>query len=512
MWEMGTGTMLMAALLLAADALPPDTWPMNQRDFNIPIRIDPARKADYRELHLYVSTDQGKTWDKTAVAAPDQAAFAYHAASDGLYWFSICVVDNSGKQDPPSPYQGAVGQKILVDTLRPELRILAAERQGEEVVVRWEAVDPNLEPGSLRLQYRASDNAAAGWTPVTITPAASGQAGFRPVGSGPITVRLEVQDAAGNAGSAQADVVGAAMAAGHVSSPPAARSDWGPIPSQGAAPVILREQPPPARTEAHGGQGNSGVAVLAHTTHSPTVSPTPSTAVQPTPLRGPLPPRRMINSNRITLDYEVARLGPSGVGSVELYVTRDEGRTWQPIGGEPTAAPPAASEVGGPTASLRRSLTVEVPEDGVYGFTMVVKSGAGLGKPPPQAGDPPQLLVEVDRTPPQAWLYPLRADGARRDALVFAWKAADRNLAVNPITLQWARQPGGPWETIGAPELPNSGQYVWQVPVNVPAQVYLRLVVRDTAGNTGVAETPQPVLVDLSEPEVRILGLGGAPR
>ncbi len=161
---------------------------------------------------------------------------------------------------------------------------------------------------------------------------------------------------------------------------------------------------------------------------------------------------------------------------------------------------------------MRLLLTVEVPEDGVYGFTMVVKSGAGLGKPPPQAGDVPQLLVEVDRTPPQAWLFPLRADGARRDALVFTWKAADKNLAVNPITLQWARQPSGPWETIGAPELPNNGQYVWQVPVNVPAQVYLRLVVRDTAGNTGVAETPQPVLVDLSEPEVRILGLGGVPR
>jgi hypothetical protein len=35
----------------------------------------------------------------------------------------------------------------------------------------------------------------------------------------------------------------------------------------------------------------------------------------------------------------------------------------------------------------------------------------------------------------------------------------------------------------------------------------MRLIVRDSAGNVSTAETTEPVLVDLSEPEGRITGL-----
>jgi hypothetical protein len=45
----------------------------------------------------------------------------------------------------------------------------------------------------------------------------------------------------------------------------------------------------------------------------------------------------------------------------------------------------------------------------------------------------------------------------------------------------------------------------------VPPSIYLRLVVRDSAGNVAVAETLQPVLIDLNEPEVKIIGLAGQP-
>ena len=47
-------------------------------------------------------------------------------------------------------------------------------------------------------------------------------------------------------------------------------------------------------------------------------------------------------------------------------------------------------------------------------------------------------------------------------------------------------------------------------PATAPPNVYLRLTVRDTAGNKAVAQTPDPVLIDLSVPEVSNIGLGGA--
>ena len=72
-------------------------------------------------------------------------------------------------------------------------------------------------------------------------------------------------------------------------------------------------------------------------------------------------------------------------------------------------------------------------------------------------------------------------------------------------------QPGqdGPWNFIGAPELPNTGKFTWRPGPTVPPNIYLRLTVRDTAGNKAVAQTPDAQLIDLSVPEVSNIGLGG---
>src|SRR5262249_54507256 len=99
----------------------------------------------------------------------------------------------------------------------------------------------------------------------------------------------------------------------------------------------------------------------------------------------------------------------------------------------------------------------------------------------------------------------------RRDALLLTWNASDRNLAPNPITLQWSERPDGPWHIIAA-DLTHSGRYTWQLPPNLPIRVYLRLLVHDTAGNTGVDDTPEPVLMDLHEPEGQLLGIAGTVR
>jgi hypothetical protein len=134
-----------------------------------------------------------------------------------------------------------------------------------------------------------------------------------------------------------------------------------------------------------------------------------------------------------------------------------------------------------------------------------------LGKPPPKDGVTlPQMRIEVDETAPQANLYAPVPDPQQKDCLILSWTATDRNLAEKPITLQWSERANGPWETIGAPELPNTGRFSWKLTSQVPPRVHLRLVVRDTAGNMAEAVTPQPILVDLNEPEAQFIGLSGA--
>jgi hypothetical protein len=87
----------------------------------------------------------------------------------------------------------------------------------------------------------------------------------------------------------------------------------------------------------------------------------------------------------------------------------------------------------------------------------------------------------------------------------------DRNLAETPITLEWSEHKEGPWKPIAA-TLPNSGQYAWQLPQQMPSRVFLRLTARDQAGNEARAQTDKPELIDLSVPQTKIIRVAPALR
>src|SRR5262245_51730887 len=87
---MATGWFAWTCLLLAAGSPggSDDVVHMNQRGFQIPIKIQPERQADVRELILYVSRDQGRTWGISARATPDKKGFDVFEPQDGLLFFS----------------------------------------------------------------------------------------------------------------------------------------------------------------------------------------------------------------------------------------------------------------------------------------------------------------------------------------------------------------------------------------------------------------------------------------
>jgi hypothetical protein len=529
---MGLGSFTLVCLLLTAGAGGPEPWHINTTRFQIPIKILPERRAEIRELILYVSANQGQTWEMAARATPDKEAFPFIAPGDGTYWFSVAIVDHKGQQEPRDPLQAAVGQRIVIDTVKPEVRSLGGERQGPEILVRWDVREEHPDLGSLKLEYRTPEMAAGVWGIVPLNPALNGQTRFRPEGAGPVSLRLQVQDLAGNVGTAQAEVAGAAGAVtpayvSPVSPPPSANplppsnsvSNWSPqTPGTLTArspnrPTELPESvgAPPAPTGgmASGVPANGGQVLATSAQPNPgTLAPSANPAAS---ARGVLPPVQIVNKRKVSLDFEVAKFGPSGLGSVDVYVTLDDGQTWERTPADAGAAQSLQdTRTGSP---VRGSVTVQLNKEGmVYGFYVVVKSRAGLGKPPPQTGDLPQIRVEVDTTAPEAELYSPQPEPGKRDTLILTWKASDRNLATNPITLEWAERKEGPWNFIGPEALPNAGRYSWQVPANVPPSVFLRLTVRDAAGNTAVAQTPEPVLIDFSVPEVNVIGLGGHPR
>lgn len=219
------------------------------------------------------------------------------------------------------------------------------------------------------------------------------------------------------------------------------------------------------------------------------------------------PAVQIVKAREVRLDFTVAKVGPSGLGAADVYVTLDKGASWKKMpGGEVPISLSKNADLHGPEVS--GSVSVQLPTEGIiYGFLVAVKSKAGLAPPPPNAGDPPQALVEWDTRAPEGRLFKPKPDSTQPNTLLLGWEAKDRNLADKPITLEWAEQKDGPWKRIGEEPLPNSGQYSWHLPEGLPPRVYLRLTMSDRAGNESRAQTDNPVLIDLSVPQTTIIGV-----
>jgi hypothetical protein len=173
------------------------------------------------------------------------------------------------------------------------------------------------------------------------------------------------------------------------------------------------------------------------------------------------------------LDYQLHDVGRWGVSRVELWGTRNGGQTWRRYAQDD---------------DLRSPMRVTVEEEGVYGFRFVAEGAGGVPAPPPQKGDAPELWVEVDLHRPYAELTSIiPGSGNRSDQLLLHWRAEDDNLESRPIALLYSSRPVGPWSAI-ATSLENTGEYAWRVERHVPERCYLRLEVRDKAGNLGAYE------------------------
>src|SRR5207244_4128834 len=66
----------------------------------------------------------------------------------------------------------------------------------------------------------------------------------------------------------------------------------------------------------------------ASATGAPALPVLPS-AAPPAPASNVKNDLQVINTKRVTMEYEVSKVGPSGVGSVDVYLTRDDGLTWK---------------------------------------------------------------------------------------------------------------------------------------------------------------------------------------
>jgi hypothetical protein len=268
-----------------------------------------------------------------------------------------------------------------------------------------------------------------------------------------------------------------------------------------AVPVVARSETVPQRETvsqrdaeqpAAAATGSSDVKLPMMINGTAAMAPLlPAAAVEPPAARPTAAAVRLINAKRIGLNYEIKDVGPSGVSAVELWYTQD-GKKW---------------EKSDTISKPRPPFVVDLKDEGLYGFTLVARNGVGLGRRPPSPGDQPQIWVEVDVTKPVVKLLDVQpgllGEGQH---LSICWKATDTNLGQRPITLSFAEQAAGPW-TVIASNIENTGVYAWQLPPAAPPKFLLRVEAVDLVGNVGIAQTPDPILLDLSQPSISIVAV-----
>ena len=200
---------------------------------------------------------------------------------------------------------------------------------------------------------------------------------------------------------------------------------------------------------------------------------------------------RFSNSVRFSLEYELESIGRRGIEAVELWGTVDAGENWKRWGSDPDLTSP---------------FDIEVLEEGIFGFRSVVIGGNGLVSPSPRPGDPPDIAVVVDTTPPKVRLTSVRyGEGDQTGSLVIRYDCGDKYLAARPVTLSFSDRPDGPWTTIAA-GLVNDGEYVWPADPELPCQIYLRIDAVDQAENVGTYILDRPVETQGLAPRARIRG------
>ncbi len=149
---------------------------------------------------------------------------------------------------------------------------------------------------------------------------------------------------------------------------------------------------------------------------------------------------------------------------------------------------------------------IETKGEGVFGYRVVVVGHNGLASPRPWMAKSPTSSWWSTRPTPKVRLTSARyGAGDRTGSLVIGYEASDENLMKRPVALSFSDKVGGPWTTIAA-GLRNDGMYVWPADPKLPRQIYLRIDVKDLAGNIGTYVLEEPIETQGLAPRARIRG------
>lgn len=143
---------------------------INTKNLTIESKLTRITRSGVKTANLWVNDGRGgwkmekeQTVNITPSTADPTIRIPYTATQDGLYGFIVIPVNAAGgKQDDPKP-NDQPQFLIEVDTEKPfvkikNVRVTPGGITGERVEIEWEAVDKNLMPDPIVLEYSEGAN------------------------------------------------------------------------------------------------------------------------------------------------------------------------------------------------------------------------------------------------------------------------------------------------------------------------------------------------------------------
>ena len=519
------------ATILSATTLADEPFVTKSNSFRLPFEMEAAEDQPVQGYAVLFASHNEGPWRQIQRMPLSAGGFQFSAPSDGLWEFDIRMTDRAGVPDPADgPLSPSM--RVMVDTQAPTIDLDLIDAGQGDILLRWNCAE-EISDGSLKLEYSEAHDGR--WRPLNVPAAVHGETTIHTRGGVSITVRGTVSDKAGNTGNARREIVTAIAPVAEQASPQPARATAAPasLPPVGQMPFLSTPNHHP-HTRQPGTEQASPQSITAPASQAPAFTPAPTYPAHNTmqaPAAGqtyrPMPPAtaapaapqwknpystvaatstsapmtapgqpvtQLVSGPVFNLDYAVDDIGPSGISSVELFLTEDGGQQWFRYGND---------------NDVKSPVSVDVQGDGTFGFAIRVRNGVGFVDPPPQPGDRPEIVVTVDQNAPQIDLAVPQVQIHGNAAIRLQWNVQD--VHATAVRLEWSTAAGGPWNPVFEWQ-PDQGGFDWPIQPNSPHSVHFRLLARDAAGNIGTAQTAQPVLIDLKRPRARMIGVQPANR
>jgi hypothetical protein len=464
----------------------PDKTYLSKNTFFLPVQLDDSLRANVQKIQLYVKDGPNGAWKLKDEGPANVQGFPCKLEKDGEYWFNLVTVDKNGRETPSDLRIEAPAVIVVMDTTGPQIDLKVLPPCTDGQCVRCEIRDANPNPNLIKFMYQTGDHQWRALEPMPGQPEC-----FCLPCQAKLTgmVKVSCTDRAMNTTMKEFDLaaMGVNVAAPEVAvAPPPAdvkpvhhEESRPPLPEpkfQDAAKVV------PMQVEVQKDQKPQAAAPTAVAQDMPDLkqAPTPSGCDLAHQCKQPGASWLIVNQPRVSLQYRIDD-SASGVGKVEVWITKDNGATWDMHCDDPDKVSPAV---------------FDLPGEGVYGIRLVAYNLRGFTGNVPKPGDAPEYVVELDTTKPNAELASVVLGEIKDGNCVdITWVAEDKNLGQAPVDLYYSISPQGPWTAI-AKNLPNSRHHRWYLPDKIGAQVYVRMVVTDMAGNSVRRDWTQAVVLD----------------